>query len=559
MRRTVELSMPLGYKLVDKVQDVDIGKAEQILLSRKQRCYTKALRVEDRALLYSRYIVCPDCNSYFSANVNMSYFGRSRDDWFFERTSKERIYDWASLQLSLFEEERIKELELNRAVERPRVFECPTCHCTSSPSSETRQVEFSLNKRKISIKSEIVSLEEILSLEWITSKRIVITFPVFEVTTFNLGKGRVDVKVVTDEGVVLAQRDISAYPELLKNGATYKLLTLNKIAMRITKRMFKNAWGKELAYNGKSFSLESMFKMTSFVGYPRNFYDCIPYAQDSYLVDKSFGGRAKQLVDSRRIDDVYKASSLPMCKSVRKCFFENPGLFFYLHEAEKLWAIVDDPNLFNSFLRSARVFEFLSELHMRPGIFEYLHDYAAVKGAKQMCRDVRTMFGDVRVYAIEYSCMSKEMKLSEQKRWKRKSLYEFPHSRKLSYSVPMHRPDEKIQDCTIDGYSFFWLRSSNEYKVAGKKMNNCLGSWQQRYAPVVCVKKGGKYVASISVAKNMILEAYGYDNSSIEDDESLSAAIEKWRVLFRLEWSEYGDCDDEFGEFDEDRFADMPF
>ena len=63
--------------------------------------------------------------------------------------------------------------------------------------------------------------------------------------------------------------------------------------------------------------------MTMFVGYPASFYVCIPFAQGSYAVEKSFHSQARKLHLAKNIDNVYLQSLLPQTKSVRRVMFEN--------------------------------------------------------------------------------------------------------------------------------------------------------------------------------------------------------------------------------------------
>ena len=102
-----------------------------------------------------------------------------------------------------------------------------------------------------------------------------------------------------------------------------------------------------------------------------------------------------------------------------------------------------------------------------------------------------------------------------------------------------------IVDCNIDGYDFFWLRSSNEYEIAGKKLKNCLASWGVDNSPVVCVKKGEQYVAAIEILNGMIVQARAYKNTSIECDRNLSLAFEKWQKKYHVEWEPISYDDDE--------------
>ena len=308
----------------------------------------------------------------------------------------------------------------------------------------------------------------------------------------------------------------------------------------------------ELPYQGREVDLDALFRMTLFRGYPREFYVCIPYTRNSWQIDKSFRAIAGKIRHASRLEGVYARSTLPQAKSLRRILFETPGLFFYLVEIERMWQAMGDINLLRRFLRSTGVFAVLSSLHTMPGMLAYLRDYCQVRGTSNLCDGLEKHWDTVREKAIDYSCMSPTARREAQKRWQGKQDQGFRSER--AYAVPMAKPDPHIADCHIDGYDFFWLRTSNDYALAAQGLHNCLDTWSATGAPVVCIRRKAEYVGAVEVNNGQIVQARGFDNCCLELDPRLYGAFEKWRQRYQLEWAD--DEDDFDGDFPE---RDLPF
>ena len=90
-------------------------------------------------------------------------------------------------------------------------------------------------------------------------------------------------------------------------------------------------------------------------------------------------------------------------------------------------------------------------------------------------------------------------------------------------------------------------------------MKNCLDEWQPYYSPVVCVRKNDKLLASIELRRKKVVQARGFDNQSIEDDENLYNAFQKWMEKYQLEWIDDVEDYDEDGMFGDFEGVDLPF
>ena len=289
--------------------------------------------------------------------------------------------------------------------------------------------------------------------------------------------------------------------------------------------------------------------MTRFVGYSRDFYDCVPYTCYAFGVGRAFRTRAKRMHRAADVARLYDVLALPAVKSIRRIVFAQPGLLFYAEGIRDVWEALGDYNLLARFLRQDGVYRMLSELYMRPGILEYMRDYAAIKGGVYLLLDMETDWGRVCRIAVDYASMSLGLRRQIQSGWRRRR--DMVAAPRHAYSVPMSRPDTAIADCTVDGYEFRWLRSSNEYADAATQLQNCLCEWSPDGSPVVGVRKRGRFVAAIEVYRGCVVQARGRGNRDIHADPVLCAAFDSWMTRYGLQW---GVRDDEW-EMPED----LPF
>ena len=537
MENKVSLEIPLGYRIVEKKETVDIWKAGEILTSKKRNRYIQAKRTDTSAELIGSFLVCPICNSHYVANTHNRMFRKFNDDNA-SLNYKNTVRRWSDTQISFFDENRSSDLYISSPIKNPETFICPQCNNKLQYSEKNRRVDIINRKKRIVVECEIKDINEIFSMKWLPKNLISISFPMYEIIVFDLSKGRVIVKLRTTNGEDICVRDITNQPELINKGVVSSVISSNKLVNRTIKRLFAYIWGSTLPYDGSYIDIVDFFKMTMFVGYNKEFYDYIPYKLKTHEIDASFKKVAKRIQNYKNNIAIYEKSTLPNVKSVRKICFENAGLFFYMSEIEKIYEIIKDENVFCSLLKSKNIFEILSELHIRPLMLEFFIDYVKVKGAKSLLRWINKDCYEFRYNATDYIGMSESAKKTIQQGWKKKS------HQVIQVSIPMMYPLERINDCTIDGYKFFWLRNRNDYIIAGDKLQNCLGGWRTNNSPVVCVKKKDKYVAAIEISDKGIEQAFGFDNRELKYDEQLFKAFEKWRKANNLEINYSNDEDD---------------
>ncbi len=114
--RRINLQIPVGYEVLEKTQIIKMRKALDLLLSGKQSEYLKAVNNYDgTATLFYSVIKCPYCNGELPIKHMPN-----------EKTDRDRIMQWGSGQLTLFECEN-SELSINEISFANKTNRCPCC------------------------------------------------------------------------------------------------------------------------------------------------------------------------------------------------------------------------------------------------------------------------------------------------------------------------------------------------------------------------------------------------------------------------------------------------
>ncbi len=554
---TLEFQIPNGYTMAIKEDALDIDTAVKILTSRKRNNYISARRFgqELQVSLKKKIWTCPFCNYQMAATL----FDSAQRKLFWNRfVNNEKIREWGTRQICFFNDEK-NEIELSPDPVITGKIKCPKCHRISLPSKTKRRVSIEWDKKQIEIKAQIIGLNEILALTWpeFAENTITIELPLFEVVRFNLSTGLSSIQVTSNNQVIVAD-DITEEPSIWEKGIVHALIQNNVNIGRSIKRIFLECFKGSLPFDKHELlhDPQKYVLMTKFIGYQREFYDAIPFLNGTHIIEKSFVNMASQLHTVESVYGLFEKSSLPKYKSIKKIFFYKTGLMFYLPECEKLYSILNDPNHFCSLLKFESVFSLLAILHQRPLLFEFVVDYKAVRGAKPTIL-MLSSFEKSMKEAIDYATMNDSARLQIQNTWKNhphhhkeKHLIEINDDfddedeleetlycsvQRVPFSVPMKTPIQGIENCTIDSFSFVWLRTKNEYWQSGEILKNCLRAWDQNGNPVIVVKEKEKIVAAIEVGTEGVCQIRAYRNSSIAQVPGLPAVYEKWLKRFNLQ------------------------
>ena len=483
-----DLIIPDGYVLHGVDIKVPLEAARRILLSKKQHRYSFARREGDEAVL-SRYIlVCPACGHRQSA-TRRCILGEKT-----ERIHKQEVERWAceAQQMALWDDGF---LALNEVL-RPQRWECPRCGTVHRPERERVMVSVAAEKKKIKIVCRGMH----------TGQRLA------EGLEFNLRKGRIvftQLKLWEGKRVIRVIRDVTDLPSWLRETYTFQMLEKNIRLRKVVYRCLRSSWDKPLPYRFCGFGTEMLFVMCRFVGYPRSFYESIPWSDsDGLQIHPHFLRISRRLHDSRKLaHTLAQIKPLWDFRAVRRLFAEQPGLLFYYREATALLETMRwNPSGFCSLLRGRHGVFLLSEIAAYPGMMTFITDYLQVKGFAALCKELDKSAGVVRFYALEYHAMDSSRKALEQRAWKHAEVQFQPGP---GFSIPL-----RLGDTRIDGgkgvYEFRYLRSTKEILEYGKRLNSVMGIFPE--GTVVGITCRGEPVGAAQICENWVVHTEGSDN-----------------------------------------------
>ena len=528
----LQFEIPLGFTLRETQTKCKTWDMEKLLS--RGNCYHRAVRRGTDAVLYSRRILCPDCQNEYGMDSHPALFYWSLGAPKLDLPCEARIREWAETAGTLFDDGREHSLLLAPPVGVPREFACPECHRVLHRTEGKRRVRLRRHRHKITLSSRITGLEEMLALQWMRGKRS-ISLPDTEELVLDLARGRVHVKVLDSSGAVLAQRDITHEPGTLNGGAVYRALRIKSVTDQLIS-MLEKEWGSPLPLAVGDGNTAALFQMTAFVGYGAAFYDSIPYTRGSWSLDRSFRRQAKALHRAADAPNLLRGSGLPEVKSVRRALFGEPGLLFYLDEICTLWQILGDVNLLCRFLRDVAAYEVLAGLHAAPGAWQYLRDLCEEKGPAYLLRCIWRDWSILRVQAVEYGAMNPVLRSRMRKQWADRRMPLSLYEPVCHYSLPMVHQADRIPDCTVQGFAFRWLRTVNDFVRAGEELDNCLTDWRPGHSEVTGIYRDGEIVAAAEIDGHKVVQARTAHNGNLSDQPALNAAFQLWMRRNGLVW-----------------------
>ena len=555
--RTNYISVPDGFVIKEDMIETDIDSARRMLLSRKKRSIVSAIRAGDMAYLTKQTVKCPHCGHELPV-LSASAVGTSGMAYY----QKQDVDNWATQQLSLFGKPNPNLRHSDEPIQLNEEIRCPRCKQKSSKSANSTRVLIKETFNTLLVSCEMVDVTELFSLSWIISKTMRIAFPIYETLGINIGKGRVFIRLESLDGRVITERDLTGYVNAWKDGNLLELIDKSALVRREIKKFFVRRWKGPLPFAGFELTPRHIVQMAQYSGYhSRTFYAGIPYLNGMDAMDISFGTICKKLHRAENVPCIYRASSLPQVKSIRKIIFNHPELLFYLQECESLAEILNNVNHFAKIISGIQTFIILSLLHTYPTALEFCRDCVEYKGSCTLIRLLEHEPESVMRYAIEYASLNISLRAEERKMWKkgkmRSLIYRptfdneestptdlFRPTAASRYSIPMGTVNESMRDCIIDGYSFSWLRSSNDYIAAGRQLHNCLRSWSIFDYPVVAVRAKGMVVAAAEIRNDKVWQIRAEGNTHIWRDVALYTAYQKWLKRYHLVKMRF-DCDED--------------
>jgi len=515
MKWNIDLEIADGYRMVKEEREMDIMTAGAWMRSRRQHRWTSGRREGTRAILTRHGVLCPCCGHQVPAYARFLGVGEAEN-----RLPRPRVDRWATAQMTMYEMGE-RELVFNR-VQYPRdSFFCPRCGEESGHCTRVERLHIRCRDGEISATLDDVGLEELLAMPG--EEEVSLCPPLYQTVSFYPEQGRAFLRIAGQDGGVLADRELTHDPACWRGSRLYQVLSRSDLARRKLLSAFAEGWGGPLPF-GREAPPEALVSMTAFCGFSRAFYDAIPYDVERGGLDRSFAAVAERLHRAADLPAIYDASALPGAKTARRLFFTRQGLFFYLREAELLWEALGDANVFRRVMSLGHIYEILSFFHRYPGSGVFLRDYRAVKGAKGLADGLEHRWSSVQEYALRYGAMDPVGREGQRMSWKSGGI---PARDGAGCSIPIGK-DGGIRDCTVDGYRFTLLRTGQDFHLAGKALNNCLGSWRAYDNPVVLIRKGAACKGAVELKGNRVVQARIRDNGPIEDDAELDRAFRKW-------------------------------
>ena len=520
------LNIPDGYTVTEECITLPLDAAARLLKTKRQHRYTFALRVGNNAVLTRHIFTCPHCRHGSPAYVRFFSAGEYRC----ARIPGNVIDDWYAPQLSMFDEETTF-LELNRPLilENHRDYICPRCGGQASPGTSSYPVRLCSDGETISLSLTTFSLDTLLSLHTFgNNNNVSFIPPLKESIIFDFSLGKTFLRITDKADVLLYEEDVSRISDIWKDTLLYRLMQNNTLVQRRLRHHFAMRLHTQFPFSKAECTPEHFAVLTRFQGFPRSFYDAIPCTVKTGELDESFDEIATTLRCANALPDLYKNSGLPRMKSIRKIFFTNPGLFFFLDEATALWDVIKDPNLFRTTISLPRIYEILAFIHQFPGSMDFFADYANHESIKSLISLLADFTGTVKLFAMRYAAMHPIARKTENFLFEEDD--ELPEPQfSLTYSYPMRtKRTSDITDSIVNGYRFVRLRTSRDYALAGKELRSCLDEHYPSIHPLFAIKKESLFQCVIEIRNDLVIQARMYNNAHIETSPNVFRAFNKW-------------------------------
>lgn len=473
-----------GYEITVENRKMPLEEVCKLLLTKKQHLYNCALRDEYQAVLTRHMIVCPTCGFRQTA-TRRHVLGEGTP-----RVNKKDVERWAceAQQMALWDDGF---LELNELL-LPSSWECPRCGTVHALGHHCVTVRLTADKKRLRIHCRGTVAGQHVS----------------EALEFNIRKGRVVFTQYNPWEGKQVIRDVTTLPSWFRESYTHKLLEKNIRLQKMVYRRLRDIWGKPLPYNIYGLQTQMLFVMCRFVGYPKSFYEAIPWCDDDGLVIHPYFSRiAKKLHEAKHVQQVL-ADMKPLSefRSVRRLLSEQSGLLFYHREASALLeAMRYDPGSFCSLLRGQDGYWLLGQLAAYPGMMDFLKDYLKVRGMAALRKQLDKSQGVIHFYALEYHAMNPSRRRQEQLAWKTGNIEFHPGP---GFSLPVRLGEHRV-DGSNSGYEFRYLRSSKEFQECGKRLNSYLGI--QPEGPVVAITRGTELVGAAYLCDDQVIHTESID------------------------------------------------
>ncbi len=527
---TERIRIKKGFYLVERKITLSFAEASSYLSSRRKNHITLAEEKPWGVEVTRHAFRCPHCGKEVFAY-----------DYENELPTREDIGVWCSPQLNMFDTDRKLPLGFQTPVTKKGTLFCPRCGISARQNDGELPLTLETDENAIRLSRPVEDLEQLLAIPWLKQIELDGNETLFEKITFDLHSGTARLSLENLDGTALATRVLMQHTTAEELGFFGLLLKDDRIVKRKLKKAFQSLFSSPIPFTLRELDFTHFLLMTAFPGFPRSFFDAVPWDHDTGWIMEDFRFPRNLLRTPENARKALADEGIPHTKALKRIFLQKPGLFFYLPECKKLWDLLKDPNYFCALLRLDHAFYVLATFHQYPGAFAFFEDFKEIRGSRSLLSILKKNFSAISTRAITYTALSPYVReqIREMIR-KDRDCGDLCNVRPQSivFSYPLAPLPFNGKEITVGPYCFKWLKNTADCKRAGTQLGNCLVEWNGMQNPVAVVLRGREYVAAIEVEENRVVQFLGKRNEPVDESEELHKAFQKWARHFNLDTSE---------------------
>ena len=409
MKNYEHISIPIrGFMRTQETLTLSAEKAcQKINFDFKE--YTCARKTDDGSItLVKDVCLCSSCNQLFSVPDNKDLEDEENKETINPELSSmpEQFFNWA-FQLSFFEEQPKDEVfYIQKLQYKDEVITCPFCENKGKIVNSNQIAEYDIySDDKITTISHTIASAQKYFLPNIQCNAAY-DFPLEATISFFHDQQNATFELLDCNG-----KTIEAIAELRTTNQINGYCMTNHInnncrLKAIIKDKFEKTQKAKIPFDSYELNLEYFILLTQFKGFPRNFYESIPYECETHNFEYDFNIFAKLLTNYNIVPELYDLLGFPDNKQMKKLLFENPALFFYTPEIKRLPFKNDDVLL--NILSSNLVFDFLVLLYYLPNTNCFIEDLIRKKGEGSAWKFIIENFDDLREKTASYLIASSD-------------------------------------------------------------------------------------------------------------------------------------------------------
>lgn len=210
----------------------------------------------------------------------------------------------------------------------------------------------------------------------------------------------------------------------------------------------------EMAFAYSKLKPGRVVELCCFQGWPRKFYDVIPYSLRADGLGVGFKRGARRLRFAAAFPALYEETGLPPVKSIRRAVFDESGFAFCLPELSLLWRAINNINLFRSLFGKEWIWDMLAALVNYAEVAElFMLNYISRRSLNMLMLVLQTHVYELSDYVSCYSALRPAARRFEQKCWG-KHFETFPSS---DFSWEVSHFQMGITACLMDRSKGFIL------------------------------------------------------------------------------------------------------